>query len=173
MIIERLEQLPDLSAEDLLCVDIESTSFNDAEKGYHPFNGHRICGVGVGTPDGRTWYLPLRHAPLREAGNLPLEGALAWLKDLGRRERTWVGHNIKFDARFFYVDGVELSGVLQDTVCLARLVNALRFSAQLEVLSKEYLPPDECKDATRVKQELTARKTQDYGRIPVDILGEA
>lgn len=171
MIIQDLRELPDLSGEDALCIDVETTSFDDGEKALHPFNGHRVAGYGIAALDGRWWYVPVRHRS-PGARNLPLDDVRAWLVAQAARPRRWIGHNLKFDARFSYQDGVYLQGDLVDTMVLARLVDPLRFNASLEVLAKEYCDIEAQKEASRVTEYLDAAKSKDYGVVPIDILGE-
>ena len=172
MIVERLDQLPDLSGEDLVFFDTETTSFSDNEPAFHPYLGHRVVGIGINTPDPNCegWYLPLRH--IEGANNLPYEGAIAWLKALAARSRTWVGHNVKFDAKFLAVDGILLQGDLECTVVLARLNDCLLRSAALGALSAQFLEPEFRKDDREVNIELKNRKTEDRARVPIDILGK-
>jgi len=163
--------LPDLSGEDELCIDVETTSFDDDTKAFHPFNGHRVAGYGIMTKSRDAWYVPVRHrAP--GSKNIDIDKVQRWLKDLAKRPRTWIGHNVKFDARFTYQDGVYLQGNLLDTVVLARLVNPLRFKEALSVLAKEYCEVDAQKEEDRVLEYLAAAKSKDYGVVPADILGE-
>lgn len=170
-IVTRVTDLPNLAHEDTLVIDNETTSFDDQVKALHPFNGHRVCGYGIGTTSGDVWYLPVRHRPFNEGINIAFEPAVAWLRELGRQPRTWVGHNPKFDCRFAHQDGIEFKGTLQDTVVLARLVNAMRFSAELDVLAKEYLPDDFRKVKTPVNDYLRAARSKDFGTVPPDIMG--
>ena len=37
-----------------LIIDVETNGLN-------PFGGNQICGIGVGTLDGREYYFPIRH----------------------------------------------------------------------------------------------------------------
>jgi len=171
MIISEISQLPDLSSEDTIVIDVETTSFDDNEKAFHPFNGHRVAGYGFMVPDGRWWYIPVRHRS-PGARNLDLDVVKSWLARIASRPRRWIGHNLKFDARFTFQDGVYLQGDLVDTMVLARLVDPLRFSASLEVLSKEYCDLESQKENTKVEEYLDAVKSHDYGVVPVDIMGE-
>jgi DNA polymerase-1 len=163
-------QLPDLSSEDELGIDVETTSFNDEEPAFHPFNGHRVAGYGLMAKSREAWYLPIRHRS-PDAKNLDYEQTMRWLKDLASRPRTWVGHNIKFDCRFAYQDGIYLLGDLLDTMVLARMVDSLRFQASLAALSKDYCDISARKDSDAVNAYCEAAKTKDYGKVPIDILG--
>jgi len=144
-------------------VDVETTSFDDKVKAFHPFNGHRIVGVAIGTPD-KQWYLPLRH---REGGNLPLEPTLKWLRET-LATRNIINHNVKFDGRFLAVDGIK-TGPLADTMVLARLVDNTRWSYSLDSLSRDML--NETGKDKAVKAYLKSIKSVDYGRVPADIMG--
>jgi DNA polymerase-1 len=173
-IVLSLSDLPNVEAmhgDSRMVIDIESTSMADDVEGFQPFLGHRIAGVGIMAKTGDGWYLPLRHAPFDEQPNLPYDGAIAFLKDVAKQPREWIGHNIKFDCRFLYQDGINLDGTLSCTVVLARLVDSMLLSAKMNYLAKKWLPQEHWKDDKEVQRELKARKTKDYGRIPTDICG--
>ncbi len=109
--------------------------------------------------------------PMNGDYNLPFEQTIAYLRALGARARTWVGHNIKFDARFFHQDKIELCGEFEDTVVLARLVDPIRFSASLDALGRDYLPEEHWKDSSGIKEELKVRKSKNYGVVPPYMMG--
>ena len=170
MIVTKISELPDLTGENELCIDVETTSFDDDEKALHPFNGHRVAGYGLMNKAREWWYIPVRHR-CPGAKNLDIDEVKKWLHKLARRPRAWIGHNLKFDARFSYQDGMYLEGELIDTMVLARLVNPLRFNASLNILAKEYCDIESQKEGDRVSEYLKAAKSKDYGVVPIDIMG--
>lgn len=168
-IVRSPSQLPDIEQmPDTLGIDVETTQFGNQGMAVHPYQGHRVCGVGIVSPDGVGWYVPLRH---KAGENVDLDTGLAWLRALGKRPRTWVNHNIKFDGHFLGRDGIVLEGGLLCTLVLSRLVDPLRFKASLDAVGEEYLPEEDRKDDTEVREHLAALKTRDYACVPVDVLG--
>lgn len=172
-IVTKLSELPRLTDCASLILDVETTSFNDEEPAFHPFNGHRVAGYGLMTLDGHAWYLPVRHRPANEGLNLPFEGAIKWLREtLGSRpDLHLIGHNVKFDLRFAAQDGIFPSGTLEDTVTLFRLVDAMSFSADLNAVAKAYLGVSGNPYEADVRQFLHAARSKDYGVVPPDKLG--
>jgi len=161
MIIRTPEDLPNFEPKQLLCVDLETTSFDDAQLPLKPFSGHRTAGYAISTPDHKSWYLPLRH---RTGDNFNLDNGLNWVRDIMGSGRDIVNHNILFDAGFWKHDKVEVKGQLLDTMALARLVYSDQKSLTLDALTGGG------KDA-RVKAYLKKHKSKDYGACPVGIMG--
>lgn len=164
MIVRKPRDLPEFDKDEMLCVDVETTSFDDKTKALQPFKGHRICGVAVGTMDMKhSWYIPMRHSENPQE-NIPLNIAQRWLKDIVGSGRDILNQNIKFDAKFWHHDGAECKGQLIDLMILARL-----WKSDLPNLSLAYLTGK--KEDTKVKAYLHAIKSKDYGRVPISILG--
>lgn len=152
-------------------LDVETTGFVDDRYGDQPFCGDRAVSWGVATLDG-AWstYVPLRHY---DGDNVELEGATRWLSDLVRNRRV-INHNVKFDAHFAYVDGVDwLSAAsIEDLWVISRLTHNDLPSYQLHYLAAVF----NAEHRKRGKDLLTPwrrrAKTKDYAKAPVELLGE-
>lgn len=184
-VIESLEQLPDVSKLDgeAICFDVETTCFKDkAEKNRGGLDCHgsaRAAGYGLASSGGWSGYLPLRHRkPTHEKvtewptpTNLPLEGAIKWLRELGAKSRTWLGWNINFDATVARHDRINLEGDFLDVMNAVKLVNENCISYRLKRWCADQLNLD-TGDEKRVKELLKAGRTEDYGALPVDACAE-
>jgi DNA polymerase-1 len=178
-LIEKPEDLPRLPDNiHTLYLDVETMSGNPGRGALLPYMGDRICGVAF-TFDSTSmsWYLPLRHKPSdelfdKEVVNLPLDSAGSFLQELLDRSDFWVNHNIKFDAHFLHVEGLQITSTMIDTLTLATLVDmqAKEFGYGLKPLARDW-----CGQSTDeqdiIKKELLRRKTKDFGDIPAFILG--
>lgn len=170
-LIETIEDLPVIpDSIDEIFIDIESTSFNDKEEAFHPFKGHRVCGVAFSWTGASTvWYMPVRH---RDYKNIDLEIYKDYFRRALGRSREWVNHNVNFDALFFFVDGIMVNPLLRhrNTIVYAQLVDSDRMSHGLKQLARDWLGL-EMTEETHLKSLLRSMKTKDYGRIPFDLLG--
>ena len=164
MIIHKPSELPNIPNDEAIVCDVETTSFDDKIEAFNPFQGHRILGVAFGILNGKEqWYLPVRHSHNPE-DNFPMEVYKRWFPDFMQTGRTVVGHNIKFDARFWHFDGVTVTGKLLCTMVMARV-----WKSDLPSLTLDYLSGGG-KDKT-VKKLVKKMKTKDYGRVPIPIMG--
>jgi DNA polymerase-1 len=106
-------------------------------------------GMSVSVPDGRAWYFPLRHRLLEEL--LPVDVApvnvapltdqhmrpiLEWLEDAGSPK---AGHDVKRSWLSLRAAGVNLGGVVYDSMLASFLLEPSRRSHDLEGLAREHL----------------------------------
>ncbi len=164
MIVKTIQELPRFETNEMLTIDVETTSFNDDEEAFNPFRGHRIAGVAICTMDQKnSWYVPMRHS--EDVGeNIPLDAARAWLKNVIESGRDIVNHFIKFDAKMWHFDGCTAKGRLIDTSVMARLWKSDLYSLSLNNLSGGLKDP-------RVKAYLKSIHSKDFGRVPISIMG--
>lgn len=166
-IVESPSELPEIpSFIEELYLDVETTSFNDKIAAFHPFQGHRVCGIAFGF-NGNIWYVPIRH---KEGANVPVEVAKHYFNTLLSRTKKWINHNIKFDALFLYVDGITFHGEMVDTRVFAMTLDSERFGHDLKSLARDWLNIPMIEEK-HLKALLKSLKTKDYARIPIDILG--
>jgi DNA polymerase-1 len=160
--------------------DIESLSEDDDRPGGKPYHGDRCAGFAITHDDNPTaYYVPLRHVSNKNLfskhhENVPIEQFVGWASEVfGEQNRRWVNHNVKFDAHFLAVEGIEINCLLTDTLVSARVVDMQRSKRGygLKELAERWLgmPPNE-KDL--LKAELKGIKSKDYGRVDAAILGE-
>lgn len=126
-----------------IAIDVETTSNDPRIPAFNPWRGHRVFAVAVGDQFHRTQ-------------------DLKFINELN--PARWVGHNIKFDARFLHHHGVQLEGKLVDTRVLDHLVHEEE-QHDLKNAARRHLKGDWPEDEA-VKSWLKAAKTKDYGELP-------
>lgn len=137
-------EFPRLDNADLIAIDLETY---DPEllthgPGWGRGVGH-IVGVGVGTPDGRRWYFPIRHElpdgrPAPE--NLDPVIVLKWCqRELTRPRQPKVGANLEYDCGWFAEEGVMIQGPLIDVQYAEPLLDEHRRSYSLDSLAETHL----------------------------------
>ncbi len=144
VLIESREQLDALIRElrdaGVFAVDTETTSIE-------PMRAH-LVGVSVCARAGRAYYIPIRtgshdlESLMSDFPALGLSGveALATLQPLledpGVRK---IGHNIKYDVLVFRRAGIDLQGLVMDTMVASYLTDPSRLRHNLDELSLHYL----------------------------------
>lgn len=167
-LVEPGDDLPDLRVEKHLFLDGETTGFSDKVEAFHPYHGHRLCGFAVtADADPRCWYVPVRH---RGASNVPESKWKPWARHLLERAPAWVNHNVKFDAHFMHVDGVDRKGPMIDTVVLSQTIDTDRWSHGLKPLCRDW-GIDPMDEAREVEAYLKGAKSKDFAVVPPDVLG--
>ena len=138
--------LEEMRAAGSFAVDTETTSLNPMEA--------RLVGVSMSCRDGEAYYVPVGHAPealaVRAADDelfpsgtvqqIPFDEAVALMKPLF--EDTAVGkagHNIKYDLLVLRNAGIELAGVVMDTMVASYLTDPSRLRHNLDEVSLQYL----------------------------------
>ena len=127
---------PDLSAEQEICIDLETKDPNlmTMGSGWARRDGH-IIGIAVACTKGE-WYFPIRH----EIGpNLDEKITLNWVRDLCSIKRKYIFHNATYDVGWLLAEGITISGKIIDTMVVAPLLDENRFSYALNSLCKDYL----------------------------------
>ena len=169
IIVERAEDLPDLTGARNVFMDVETTSFNDNEMALNPWKGHRIAGVAVTVDDDpRAWYAPCRH---QSGPNLDPAVVAKWCGDILRTAGQWTNHNVKFDAHFLAADGVDVSCTMADTVVLAKMIDSDARTHSLKPVCRDWLGLD-MGEEVRLKAWLRGAGSKDYGAAPSDLVGE-
>lgn len=178
IIVQDVSELPNFSEARNIFLDGETTSGNDKEEAFHPYKGHRFCGIAVTADDDpRAWYIPIRHRGV-DGKNIPIETAVKWLRDtlspkqFGDRKRRWINHNVKFDAHFAICEGVDINSELEliDTLTLARTIDTDRISHRLKPLVRDWCG-EIASEKDEIKAYLRGIKSDDYGRLPIDLCG--
>lgn len=189
ILVQTLAELPDMTEVKDLYLDFETTGGDGVSDGLRPYHGSSIAGICVTMDDNpNAWYIPIGHfhtAVSKQYPNLPRESVIGWLQDVfdsvRRNGGRWINHNVKFDAHFAAVAGVDLSDV--PMICThigAKLINSDRGYGTpgygLDELALDWLHEDISQGYESVKQYLDQvklpkrKKCQDYGRVPVDIM---
>ena len=100
----------------------------------------RLVGMSFAVEEREAFYIPLRHDGLGAPRQIPVERALALLRDiLENPDIRKTGQNIKYDAIVLEREGVRLQGIENDTMVLSYLLEPNWGKHNLERLSQAYL----------------------------------
>jgi|10_taG_2_1085330.scaffolds.fasta_scaffold00108_40 DNA polymerase-1 len=153
-----------LAKIDTWVVDVETN-------GLDPFGKNQICGLGVGTLEGETYYFPFRH---QQGINLPIEMQKNIIA-LANLRKTLIGYNLKFDLHFLAAEGLEvLNKTLIDVIVMVRLTEP---SEEKEMGLSKTIIRSYGQEAAQydidTKKYLRSNKWhKDFSLAPSDILGE-
>ncbi len=135
---------------DFIAIDIEST-------GKDPITDS-IVGIALCRQTGTACYVPIRHLNTQ---NIP--DALIVLKDvLENKAIAKIGHNLKFDILMLKQEGVNVDGVLYDTMVASYLLNPNKQAHSLEDVSIEYL------NHKKKPFKEVLGKLKSFGEVPLD-----
>jgi len=118
-----------------LAVDLETSSLDPLIA--------EVAGISISVGTAGAWYLPLGHlledgSPA--AGLLDRQMAMEHLRPLlCNPHLPKLGHNIKYDYAVLYEQGIAMQGPLWDTMIASYLLDPIRRSQKLDVLSEELL----------------------------------
>lgn len=122
-----------LSEQTLFAVDTETTSLNFLEA--------KLVGISFCWDDKEAWYLPLGHQNV-PAGKqqIALTQAIAALKPILENEAVKkVGQNLKYDHEVLAQHGIDLSGIISDSMLASYLLNPDQGTHNLTELAQKYL----------------------------------
>lgn len=171
--------LPDITNAERLYLDVETTSGQDGVKSLNPHRDCYIAGIAILAEysDGSTsdaYYAPVGHRYL-DAKNLDWQIVYDWTAKAIHSCKTWVNHNIKYDAHVIInnlaLDISHLPAFI-DTIVMAKLYDSDRMykgGYGLAVLSRQLLKKNIDRYENEVKKY--AEYTADYGMVPIPILG--
>ena len=144
-------EFPNLSGVKILGVDTETKDPNLDARGPGSFrkDGH-MCGISLATSD-RKWYFPMRHML---GGNMNPDSVIAFMQDVCKEERTWIGANLQYDMEWLDSDNIQMRGKFVDIQVCEALIDEEGGSVALEALSRRYLKTG--KDETLLMQSLSA-----------------
>ena len=130
------EELPDLSSEKIIAVDVETRDPNlkTFGPGWPRKDGY-LVGISVAA-DGWQAYLPIAHWG---SGNMSKKLVLRWLQDQLNHGMAVVFHNAQYDLGWLGTEGIEVKGQILDTMVAAPLLDENRFSYALNALGATYL----------------------------------
>lgn len=127
----KLPELPDLSRFDDVIIDLETN-------GLRWWDGDRMIGAGIRTPDGVRRYLPIRH---KVGPNIPEERFFEWVKRELRGKKV-TNIRTKFDLHMFRAEGCDLEQqgcTFGDVAHYAALLDDHRRLFNQEALVEAYL----------------------------------
>ncbi len=137
---QKTTELPNLSDAKAIGLDLETfdPELIDHGPGWARGKGH-IVGISVSVPEGRAWYLPMRHE-LEGHDNLPAENVLRWAKDqFANKKQPKVGANILYDVGWLAHEGVNVAGICYDVQYAEALLHSEDAQVALEALGQKYV----------------------------------
>lgn len=184
ILVRSPSELPDLTDARDIYLDFETTSGRTDEYGTFPHLGARACGAAItydGCPD--RWYIPIRHKSggtlYSTAPNIELPVYQAWLKDTlspgARGRKRWINHNLKFDARFADVDGVDpCLADLVDTLPLCKLIDgqASKSGYDLDTQGLRLLGRGKNQAEMLAELDLLGKACRDFGELSPEVAGD-
>jgi DNA polymerase-1 len=127
----------EVSAADIISIDCETFGIEAKDEALDPWKG-KMAGFSISTED-QHFYVPLNHI---EATELKEKVIFQELKEI-LESKPWVGHNVPFDAKWFYVQyGVNLiDNIFADTRIMAMAFDENR-NHRLKDLCRDWLKMD-------------------------------
>ena len=150
--------IDELKQAQIFALDLETTAKDPMEA--------EIVGLSFACRPNEAVYIPLRHRYSGAPRQLDPDRTLARLKPLLENpDLAKVGQNIKYDWIVLKRSGIQLQGVMFDTMVASYLLNPTRRSHNLETIAVEYL------DHKMISyKEVTGGRKDDKGfdRVPVE-----
>jgi DNA polymerase-1 len=124
--------IDELKQAGIFCLDIETTAKDPMRA--------EVVGLSFACRPNEAAYVPLRHRYSGAPGQLDPDRTLASLKPLLEDPNlAKVGQNIKYDWIVLKRSGIDLQGVVFDTMVASYLLNPTRRAHNLETIAAEYL----------------------------------
>lgn len=124
--------LDKLTAADVFALDTETTSLN--------YMDARLVGLSFAVEPGEAAYVPLAHDYLDAPAQLDRDWVLEQLKPLLEDAKPRkVGQNLKYDMHILANCGIQLRGILNDTMLASYVLNSVSSRHDMETLSLQYL----------------------------------
>ncbi len=115
---------------DMVAIDIETDDLS-------PRRG-RIVGISLACGPERSWYVPVRHRYFGfQAEGQPDAELVFRLLNEALKSRRLLGHNLKFDLAFLHREGVTATGVPEDTMLAAYVLDPTRSNGLKELARTE------------------------------------
>ncbi len=130
---EQLEEMiACLRRAEKISIDTETTSLQALQAD--------LVGLSFAVEAGSGWYVPVGHTGLSATDQLPLEQVLAALRPLLEDENcAKVGQNLKYDYLVLRRAGIELRGIVADTMLMSYLLYPQARSHGLDSMAAEHL----------------------------------
>lgn len=121
-----------LQAAELFAFDTETTSLD--------YTQAQIVGVSFAVEAGCAAYVPLAHVYPGCPEQLPREAVLEKLRPLLEDpQQAKLGQNLKYDAHVLANHGIELRGIVHDTMLQSYVLNSTATRHDMDSLAQEYL----------------------------------
>ena len=129
-------EYPDLRKYDEIAIDLETRDPDLKSKGSGAIIGNgEVVGIAVAV-EGWKGYYPIAH----ESGpNMDRRKVLEWFKNICACPATKIYHNAMYDVSWIRNLGIQINGLIIDTMIAASIINENRFQYSLNSLSWVYL----------------------------------
>ena len=162
-------EYPDLRSYDEIAIDLETRDPDLKSKGSGAVIGNgEIVGISVATYND-TWYFPIAH---QEGPNMNRDKTLEWFKDILECPATKIFHNAMYDICWIRSLGLNINGLIVDTMIASSLLDENRFSYTLNTLSWHFL--NEGKNERALNEAAKSRGLDakaDMWRLPAHEVG--
>ena len=129
-------EYPDLRDYPEIAIDLETKDTDLKSLGSGAVVGRgEVVGIAVSVENG-SWYFPIAHA---EGPNSNREKTLEWFKDILNCPATKIFHNAMYDVCWIRKLGLNINGLVVDTMVACSLLDENRFSYTLNTLSWHFL----------------------------------
>ena len=168
MLVDTVEKHKDVTTalknQDVLVVDVETN-------GLDAFGINQLCGVGISTLAGDTYYFPVRH---QQGVNLPHMYIQELMQLLGQKD-TLVGYNIKFDLRFLEKEGMcpHVDQTWVDVIVMVRLIepSTVKDLDLTNTITRTYGESHAAYDKDTKKYLRSNKWNKDFSMAPPEVLG--
>ena len=130
------EDFPDLSKYAEIAIDLETKDPDLIKMGSgSPTNNGRITGIAVAV-DGWSAYYPVGH---EGGGNMDKKKVFNYFRKVLKSDAIKIFHNAMYDVSWLRAEGIEIKGLVVDTMIATALVDEKRRRYDLNSCSREYI----------------------------------
>jgi len=130
------QEYPDLRQYEEIAIDLETKDPDLKKLGTGSIVGNgEVVGIAVAV-EGYRGYFPIAHG---EGPNMDRHKTLEWFKDICESPATKIFHNAMYDVCWIRSLGININGLIIDTMIASSLIDENRFSYTLNTMSWVYL----------------------------------
>jgi len=130
------QEYPDLRQYEEIAIDLETKDPDLKKLGTGSIVGNgEVVGIAVAV-EGYRGYFPIAHG---EGPNMDRHKTLEWFKDICESPSTKIFHNAMYDVCWIRSLGININGLIIDTMIASSLIDENRFSYTLNTMSWVYL----------------------------------
>jgi DNA polymerase I-like protein with 3'-5' exonuclease and polymerase domains len=130
------ENFPDLKGYKYIAIDLETKDPDLKSRGSGAIMGHgNIVGIAIAV-DGWSSYYPIAH---EGGGNLDKNKVLNWIKEVCAADNVKIFHNAMYDVCWLRAAGIQINGLIVDTMVMTSLIDENRLTYTLNSVSFKYL----------------------------------
>jgi DNA polymerase I-like protein with 3'-5' exonuclease and polymerase domains len=130
------ENFPDLKGYKYIAIDLETKDPDLKSRGSGAIMGHgNIVGIAIAV-DGWSAYYPIAH---EGGGNLEKNKVLNWIKEVCAADNVKIFHNAMYDVCWLRAAGIQINGLIVDTMVMTSLIDENRLTYTLNSVSFKYL----------------------------------